>query len=793
MIGAWRALLRLAGRDLQRHPGRSLLVVLLVAVPVVGVVAATTGYFTVRVDPSERAHREMGDADAAIYPTDTLVDPQPATHLPDGSHTEPLWRAELRLATLLGDDVRQVEAVGADLDGLARGMFELVEGGAPDETNEIALTTELARALGVATGDRLTTQVGTVDVSGVIRDPTALNRQAALVPPESAPDASGWLVRLPDGVEVGTVARQLEDTGWDVTTRADLSRSSPEQLLFILVLGGFGFVVAALVTAAAFAVSAQRRQNELALLAATGADASHLRRSVFSSAVLLGVAGSVTGAATGVGVIAATLPWLEGWTNRAVQGIAISAPLLAVAVIAGFTTSLASAWFTARSAGRTPVAAALAGRRPPRTSSSRLLVAGAVSTGVGITVTVATISTAGPGTREVTTALGLLLGAAFTMVGLGAMSPWLVERIARRLASRLPVGIRLALRDTARFRSRTGPIVMAIVAGLGLSIAVGAALDTIESGLADSYRPQLTAEQLIVDGPAPVPLVQELEDALPVAATARFTIVQPVDRTNPEPLPEFVTIAGPRLLDVLEAPREAEHALASGGVVTLYEPDYSDADALGDQAGLISPDGVHPVALDPLPQAVPPIIVSAETFQAAGLEAGREGTRWILRLTQPLTDDQLEHARQLAANFGQRIVVEDGPPRIASGAIQTGATLSAAVLSLLIVGVGLALISAETKHDDSVLVAVGASPQTRRSLAAARAGTLTFLGAMLAVPAGLLPIWGLSAAADSGSVAAGLTIPVTVVAVVVVAVPAIASAAAWALARPPEAYVTSRL
>lgn len=793
MTAAWRALLRLAGRDIRRQPARSLLVILLVALPVAGVVVATTGYFTGRVEPSEQAARALGDADAAIYPTDILVDSQPATHLPDGAQTEPLWRGELQVApTIPVDGVRQVEAVGADLNGLATGMFEVVEGGAPDDTNEIALTTELAKSLDVATGERLATQAGTVEVSGLIRDPTALDRQAAVVPPRSAPGTSGWLVRLPDDVDVGTVTRQLESTGWDVTTRAEVSRSNPEQLLFILVLGGFGFVVAALVTAAAFAVSAQRRQHELALLAATGANASHLRRSVLSSAMLLGAAGSVTGVATGVAAIAATLPWLERWTNRAIEGVAISAPLLAAAAIVGFTTSLASAWFTARWAGRTPVAAALAGRRPPRTSSSRLLIAGAVSTGIGIAATVATASAAGPGTGEVITALGLLLGAALTMVGLGAMSPWLVERIARRLGSRLPVGVRIAMRDTARFRSRSGPIVMAIVAGLGVSIAVGATLDTIESGLADSYRPQLTEEQLIVDGSAPVPLVQELEDTLPVTATARLAIVQPVDRTGPQqPLPEVVTVAGPSLLDVLDTPAEAEQALISGKVLTLYEPDHSDADAMGEQARLIAPDGVHPVPLDPLPRAVPPIIMSAETFQAAGLEAGREGSRWILRLTQPLTDNQLNRAHQLAANFGQRITVEDGPPQIASGAIQTGATLSAAVLSLLIVGVGLALMSAETKHDDSVLVAVGASPQTRRSLAAARAGTLTFLGAALAVPAGLLPIWGLSAAADSGAAAAGLTIPVTVVAVVIVGAPATASAAAWALARPREASVTS--
>jgi putative ABC transport system permease protein len=63
--------------------------------------------------------------------------------------------------------------------------------------------------------------------------------------------------------------------------------------------------------------------------------------------------------------------------------------------------------------------------------------------------------------------------------------------------------------------------------------------------------------------------------------------------------------------------------------------------------------------------------------------------------------------------------------------------------SLMVVGVGLALMSQEARDDDTLLTLVGASPRVRRSRAAARAGVLTLLGAALAVPAGLLPICGL--------------------------------------------------
>ena len=48
------------------------------------------------------------------------------------------------------------------------------------------------------------------------------------------------------------------------------------------------------------------------------------------------------------------------------------------------------------------------------------------------------------------------------------------------------------------------------------------------------------------------------------------------------------------------------------------------------------------------------------------------------------------------------------------------------------------------------------------------------LGAVLAVPAWLLPVWGLSIAARTGA-ASSLTIPISTIAVVVLGVPAVAA------------------
>lgn len=785
MIASWGALLRLARRDARRHPGRAMLVVLLVALPVAGLVAAATLTLTVRPSATELAQADLGAADVAAYQTtaDGAAVESPAG-LPPGSRVEPVWLGELTVAASgSAASGRTVAAVGVDLAGLGAGMFEVTRGAAPEPgTGQVALTTALAERLGVGLGDTVRTGFGSAPAVGIVRDPTQLDRQAVVMAAD-LPAPSGFLIGLPAGADAAAVARGLERDGWDATTRADVSRSDPEQLLMILVLGGFGFLVTSLVIASAFAVSAQRRQHDLALLAATGAEARQLRRSVLSSALLLGAGGAALGLVLGVLAPAATLPWLETWTNRAMGGLVLSPMLLAAVAAVGVVVAMAAAWFTSRSAGRTPVAAALTGRHPPRTSSARLLVAGLVGTGLGVAVTVATASSAAANAaagNDFLTAGGLLLGAALTMLGMGAMSPWLVEQVARRVGRRMPVGVRLAMRDTARFRSRTGPIVMAIGAGLGLSVAVGATLDTVEAGLARDYRPQLAADQLLVDGSAPVPLVNQLREELPVAAAGPLRIVQPADPSSGRRLPEVVTVANARLLAALGAPQATHAALAAGEVLVLHDPDAPPAVA---QAEMIAPDGVRVVELDLVPKAVPPIVLSADTLERSGAIPAREFSRWLVRLTSPASEGELAQARAMAERLGQRITVETGPPTINSGALQAGATAGAGVLSLLIVGVGLALISREAQHDDTVLTSVGASPRVRRSLAAARAGTLTFLGGVLAVPAGLLPIWGLSAASD-GDAAADLTVPGASILAAVVLVPAIAAGAAWIITRP---------
>jgi len=60
---------------------------------------------------------------------------------------------------------------------------------------------------------------------------------------------------------------------------------------------------------------------------------------------------------------------------------------------------------------------------------------------------------------------------------------------------------------------------------------------------------------------------------------------------------------------------------------------------------------------------------------------------------------------------------------------------------LLVVAIGLSLSATESRDERDVLVAVGARPATMRSMAGAKAVVMSLTGAVLGVPAGLIPVY----------------------------------------------------
>jgi len=95
-----------------------------------------------------------------------------------------------------------------------------------------------------------------------------------------------------------------------------------------------------------------------------------------------------------------------------------------------------------------------------------------------------------------------------------------------------------------------------------------------------------------------------------------------------------------------------------------------------------------------------------------------------------------------------------------------------------VTGVAVALGEAESRPEQRTLLALGADPRVRRRIAAARAAIISLLAGVLAVPAGLLPIWGLLL-----SRGAPLVVPVPEIAAALVVLPLIVVATTFVLTR----------
>lgn len=767
------ALARLARRDAAASKGRSLLVALLVAVPIGGLVAVLVAFASTDPRPEARATALLGQADLLVTTQEEVLDLDAVqATLPPGSRIEPLTYGSAAFDT--GSERLRVAVTGADLTGMAAGILDLTAGRAPAADDEVALSPSALASLGASLGDRLGVDVlddpatqTEVAVVGVVRDPQRLSAPVAVLTPYAIGRISSGLVTLPDGSVADPV--RLEQAGVSVNDRASAARRGGRETSLIFVFAALALVEAALVAGAAFAVSVRRRQHELGLLAASGASPAQVGATVLLSGVTSGLAGALTGGVLALVALTAGRPLLQSWSDRLVPTVVVPWGQVLGAITLGVVTAVVAAALPALSVARLPVLVSLGGRRPPPTPSRRWLLAGAalIAGGVATLIRAAGVTS-------------LIVGSTLVTLGFGAMSPWAIEQLGR-LAPRAPLGLRLALRDTARFRTRNGPIVTALLASLALSVAVGAGLAARQAQVTDGYEPFAATDQLFVDGVRAGDAAATMIAELPVASAGSWRFATtPVLTDQPDALGASLAIGD---ADVVAALGGDDDALAAfeGGSAIAGGGGTNEADI---RLRWSLPDTLLLHLLDNPSLLVPPV-VSAAT--AAGLEAVPDGPEsWVIRLDGPVTAAQASIAQAAASRTANASVFRETGPGSVGGMIRAVLAVSV-VTSLIVVAVSLALAATEARDDERTLAAVGAEPRVRRSVAAGRAAVLAGLGGLLAVPAGLIPVWGATRFTGLPFV-----IPLPVLAVVALGVPLLAVAGAWSLTRPAARWLAYR-
>jgi putative ABC transport system permease protein len=820
-LGASRALVRIARRNVGRSRWRSLLIVVLVLLPVAGMAGAATVLKTVTPAPEREVVGRMGQADLLVSPVTGGTEKLLRDHLPPGSRIEPFLNTGGNLV-LPGIKV-PVTVSSLDPAGLARGMLALVGGRFPTTTGEVAISAEVGRLAKVGLGAHIeVSELGSPIVVGLIEDPLALKERLVLANPSlaaagAASNSSEWLVELPAGTDPATIdyGVPVVETGaaysagsepvFSVTTRATAFGQSSSTSPTLIVLGGLALVDAALVAAAAFAVGVRRRQRELGLLAASGAEPRHLAATVLAEAGVLGLVASLGGVVVGLLGALAMSPFLDDLSGHRNPLIALDPVLLIAAAALGIVASVVAALAPARSVGRMPVLRALSGRRPPERSARQSLGLGGLTVGFALAMTVAgsalRLAVAQTAVSTTISMLLLLGGAVLGTLGFGACAPWLLEQLERP-SRRLSLAPRIALRDTARARARLGPIVTALLAAFAATVALSAYQASVQASNLAHFQPPVQPEQIQVEGPGSAAAGGAI--ARELGAVAAGTIlgagsgeqpvwISPKNSNDPNaPLStQYVTVGDAELLRALGG----ESAVASfeRGSVVLFSNQPSALSEATIHIG--APDGgssrtamvpavvVQRVATGNLPGAVLP----ASVAERLGIPAGVNDQNYIVRLAHPATDAELATAASIAAGYADAFITTAQPPDLSGGAFRWVLIGLSLLFALTVTGIAVALGEAESRPDQRTLLAVGADPRVRRRITAARAGVIALLGGLLAIPAGLLPVWGLLA-----SRGAPLVVPLPEILAALAILPLLAIAGTWLLSRPIPAWFAFR-
>jgi putative ABC transport system permease protein len=567
VVTGWRVALRVARREAWRAKGRSVLVLVMIMVPVAALASAAVVSDTFTLSPAERADRLMGAAQAAIvWPVDSPVSQDPADLTAFGSPSAgpaPATTAAAppvqRLLALLPPGTRVIEEqrgtiwlrtaagtgqLGVRLldyaDPLARGMLRPLSGRAPAGPDDVALTPAAASRLGTGPGGTVRLADGSRElrVVGTVEDPADLTAATVVLRPAALPQASlangradlRWLVATPEPLTWADVKR-LNTHGVVAVSRYVLAHPPTSAERYPGFAGGHGLALGLpgiggglavleiiLLAGPAFAVGARRRRRDLALVAAAGATPSQLRRIVLADGVVLGAAAAASGIVLGIAAAAAARPLIEEHLYHVRSGgfrvypLALAA-LAALAVLTGLLAALVPAWVAARQ----DVVTALAGRRGITRSRRRWVVLGATlgAAGAGI---------AGTGAWRISSTI-ILAGLAVAELGLILCTPAVIGLVAR-LGRVLPLGPRIALRDSSRNRTAAAPAVSAVMAAVVGSLAVGVVLNASTARTGSDYRSAIGPGDVVLDhnpkltpdGPEPVPAsaVAALRSTLPV-------------------------------------------------------------------------------------------------------------------------------------------------------------------------------------------------------------------------------------------------------------------------------------
>lgn len=777
--------------------------------------------------PTRFTHDASGKRVPVRRPRASVIDLE--SLLPRGSRVvaAPSYR---RAALSSGGAAELVFLAAADPMAAGLDGSDMSAGKAPTRPDEAAVTEPMAAEMGyldasgglradatllLADGPPLTV-VGLLGTNSPYGDMT---RARVLLSPTNGLNrrpASDYLVDLPamSTLQTRAVVDLLDDHGVAMLPRDVILHPAawgvrpppaPPVDIKSLVVGAlvvlFGLIEVVLIVGSAFAVGARRQIRDLGLLSASGGSPADVRRVVLAQGLVLGVFAAVLGAAAGFGLLLIGMPLYEAVSHRTVWTRDVDWTSVVLVTSLGAFSGLVAAVFPARSIGKLTPVAALSGRFPVRPGESvahrpafLLTAAGLIALGISGLWTAREFAprphTDFSGTSPLPPALGAL-GLLLVVIGTVWLAPYVVRRVAA-LGRWLPLSARFAFRDAGRHRFRTAAAAVTLMITAAGTVLTGflvnsaAALNEADSALPrhsmliytrNAPKPARDSDALLATVERVVGPVTTLSAYNVQGAGGPYLAIHDPDRRGVQ---HDLTVVDEDLLRYLVGTDNAAalRTFRDGGVVTdngsLVRAGTARVAVSRDTGRRRHSNSLLPATAVSLPHKTPGEFmrawISPQTAASLGL---RIRPSMALALTSnPVTSNDL--ARLAVYGIDARSDDMDGHLWRRIILVAFGA---AAALTVLVIGIAVALAAAEGRSDQATLAAVGAGPWRRRSLGAMHGLFLGLVGGMLglvvSLPAGvaLTQLDGL----------AGTTVPWLSVLATVLGVPLIGSLAGWAV------------
>jgi putative ABC transport system permease protein len=694
-----------------------------------------------------------------------------------------------------------VELRAEDPDGpFGQSSLALTAGRYPADPGEVALTPQVASLYNIGVGGQWHAAGRVWQVVGMVENPDNLRDEFALVAQGQIPTPDVVIilfnaappVRLPPGATL-----QAPPSGG--------GGFSPAVIVLVLAIAGLLFT--GLIARAGFAVLAGRRLRTLGVISALGATDRHVRQVMVVNGALVGMIGSLAGAVIGFLVWLAYAPGLQASAGHRVNTLSLPWAVIGVVIAFAVLTATLAARRPAREITRMPVVAALSGRGPRPRPARRTAIPGLILLAGGGYLLA---NAGGWGATGTSNTLHLLGGLVAVVLGSVLIGPLGISALAA-LGRHTPVAVRLALRDLARYRARSGAALSAISATVLIAVLICVLAAARFSNGVDYFGPNLQSDQLVIYTPSGAaaagitsqnlcaPMGDESAAALSryeagvraiassLAAsnvltleTATGLLLQTSDGGTDVGLPyvgtpELLAHYGIRVgqIDPTAVVLTSRAALASASALQLpFSCTFSNTCP---PASCVANPRVQVLSQLPADQAEPNLVISPYAVSKYRLKP--QPGAWLIQARQPLTAAQVNGIRQRAESLGLSIETKNDNPSLSQ--LDTWATEAGILLALGVLAMTVGLVRSESAADLRVLTAVGATSKTRRGITAATAAGLGLLGAFTGTAVAYLA----AAAFLKSQLSEHLnSVPALDLILILAGLPAVAAAGGWLLA-----------